>query len=89
MQQFIWKQSLLYYVRLCNQDVNPLLKESLLLANDLDAHGTYSWFTYIKELDLEIENFNNIDKTNKYFKNLISANCVNYFKNIFQEKNVR
>ena len=89
VQQFIWKQSLLYYVRLCNQDVNPLLKESLLLAKDLDAHGTYSWFTYIKEifseLDLEIENFNNIDKT-KYFKYLISAHCVNYFKNIFQEK---
>lgn len=39
--------SILYFIRLNSEEINPLLKESFLLTKNLDDKGIYSWFTYI------------------------------------------
>jgi hypothetical protein len=42
-------QSILYLARLHTNNVNPLLKEALILPKSLDSQGTYSWFTFVKK----------------------------------------
>jgi hypothetical protein len=50
MEHFIMTQSILYLARLHTDNVNPLLKEALLLSKSLDSQGTYSWFTFVKKI---------------------------------------
>lgn len=46
----IFSQSLYYLGRLDSENVNPFLKEAFILSKLLDSHGTYSWFTYAKNI---------------------------------------
>jgi hypothetical protein len=50
MEHFIMTQSILYLARLHTDNVNPLLKEALILSKSLDSQGTYSWFTFVKNI---------------------------------------
>ena len=43
-------QSIFYLARLHTDNVNPLLKEALILSKSLDSQGTYSWFTFVKNI---------------------------------------
>jgi hypothetical protein len=36
--------------RLHTDNVNPLLKEALILSKSFDSQGTYSWFTFVKNI---------------------------------------
>jgi hypothetical protein len=57
-----------------------LLKEALILSKSLDSQGTYSWFTFVKNITSDQNIF---DKT---------SNCKNLKKNILilnvAEKNI-
>jgi hypothetical protein len=55
----------LYLARLHTDTVNSLLKEALVLSNSLDSQGTYSWFTFVKNITSDQNIF---DKT---------SNCKN------------
>ena len=57
MGHFIMTQSILYLARLHTDKVNPLLKESLILSKSLDSQGTYSWFTFVKNITSETKTF--------------------------------
>jgi hypothetical protein len=41
---------LLYFARLYTTKLNPLLKESFLLCQNLDSQGIYTWFSYAKSI---------------------------------------
>ena len=43
-------QSILYLIRLYSDEINPLLKESFILSQNLDSAGIYSWFSYVKHI---------------------------------------
>jgi hypothetical protein len=45
MEHFIMTQSILYLARLHTDNVNPLLKEALILSKSL-----HSWFTFVKKI---------------------------------------
>jgi hypothetical protein len=47
-------QSILYLARVHTDNVNPLLKEALILSKSLDSQGTYSWFTFVFFQDFEV-----------------------------------
>ena len=49
VENFIKSQTLLYFARLYTTKLNPLLKESFLLCQNLDSQGIYTWFSYAKE----------------------------------------
>ena len=51
--------------RLHTDNVNPLLKEALILSKSFDSQGTYSWFTFVKNITSDQNIF---DKT---------SNCKN------------
>ena len=55
----------LYLARLHTDTVNSLLKEALVLSKSLDSQGTYSWFTFVKNITSDQNIF---DKT---------SNCKN------------
>ena len=65
MEHFIMTQSIVYLSRIHTDNVNPLLKEALILSKSLDSQGTYSWFTFVKNITLDQNIF---DKT---------SNCKN------------
>ena len=71
MEHFIMTQSILYLARLHPDNVNPLLKEALVLSKSLDSQGTYSWFTFVKNITSDQNIF---DKTSncKYLKEVKS-----------------
>ena len=50
MEHFIMTQSIVYLSRLHTDNVNPLLNEALILSKSLDSQGTYSWFTFVKNI---------------------------------------
>ena len=58
-------QSILYLARLHTDNVNPLSKEALVLSKSVDSQGTYSWFTFVKNITSDQNIF---DKT---------SNCKN------------
>jgi hypothetical protein len=50
VENFIKSQTLLYFARLYTTKLNPLLKESFLLCQNLDSQGIYTWFSYAKSI---------------------------------------
>ena len=54
LESFIKTQTSLYPLRLNNDNINPLLKETFHLSKILDNDGFYSWFTYAKNIVSEI-----------------------------------
>ena len=50
VENFIISQNLLYFARLYTTILNPLLKESFLLCQNLDSQGIYTWFSYAKSI---------------------------------------
>ena len=66
LESSIFCQTILYFIRLYTKDLNPTLKESFLLTQNLDTSGVYTWFTFAKDivgeigLDIDqIKNFSN------------------------------
>ena len=84
-------QSILYLARLHTDNVNPLLKEALILSKSLDSQGTYSWFTFVKNI---ISDQNIFDKTSncknlnevKSLKPFIKRELKNNYKQMCENK---
>lgn len=45
LENYIKVQSLLYFARLHNNNINPLLKESFEVCKVLDSQNVYCWYT--------------------------------------------
>ena len=50
LENYIKVQSLLYFARLHNNNINPLLKESFEVCKVLDSQNVYCWYTYINDM---------------------------------------
>ena len=91
MEHFIMTQSILYLARLHTDNVNPLLKETLILSKSLDSQGTYSWFTFVKNITSDQNIF---DKTSncknlkevKSLKPFIKRELKNKYKQMCENK---
>ena len=66
LSSFIKVQSLLYFLRLDLDKVNPLLKEAFELNKELHNDGVYTWYSYASSLLQDI----NIDMNTFYTLNL-------------------
>ena len=72
-------------------NVNPLLKEALILSKSLDSQGTYSWFTFVKNITSDQNIF---DKTSncknlkevKSLKPFIKRELKNKYKQMCENK---
>lgn len=81
-----------YLGRLHFENLNPLLKDAFELSKTLDSEGVYTWYTYAKNLSLDI----NIDLKNiESCKNIKSLNVLKkiiknetdiYYKKILETK---
>lgn len=84
--------SILYFIRLNSEEINPLLKESFLLTKNLDDKGIYSWFTYIKDvmedlnLDLEKIKEYSLKKITKSTRDKIKSEIKSVYENLFKKK---
>ena len=92
---FIKTQSLLYLARLFTENINPLLRESFLLTQQLDISGTYSWYTYAKniavEADIDLKRVEGITdmKQIKTIKMYIKSKFKTYYENLIAEKFIK
>jgi hypothetical protein len=63
---YIKTQAILYFCRLQTDPINSLLKEACSLCKSVDSDGIYTWHSFIgniiKELDLEITEFENFTR---------------------------
>ena len=86
MEHFIMTQSILYLARLHTDNVNPLLKEALILSKSL-----HSWFTFVKNIT---SHQNIFDKTSncqnlkevKSLKPFIKRELKNKYKQMCENK---
>ena len=91
IENFIVSQSLLYLARLHTENINPLLKEAFLLTKSLDCAGTYSWYTYIKNIHKddnilkEIENCKTLKDLNSV-KIHIKRSVEDKYKSLLENK---
>ena len=92
IEHFIQTQTLLYLSRLSTLNLNPLLKESFLLTKELDSLGTYTWFTYAKNIALDANvdldrllQFTNIKQTNS-IKSYLKSKIKKYFEKRLRNK---
>ena len=92
IENFIKCQALLYLARLNNENINPFLKETYTLSENLDKQDIYSWFSFIKDILSEINiNIKEIVdcKTNKDVKNIkpkIKKALNDFYLQLFQNK---
>ena len=92
IETYIVSQTLIYFSRLNNENLNPLLHEAYELTKLLDVDGIYSWYTYAKnissELDIDIELIHDCKdlKQTHSLKSIIKRNALNYYKNKVCEK---
>ena len=68
LESVIKTQTSLYPLRLSNDNINPLLKDTFHLNKILDNDGFYSWFTYAKNIVSEIDLILNQQKNVKQLK---------------------
>ena len=61
IEHFVLTQSLIYLARLNTEKINPLLKEAFELSKSLNSSGTYSWYTYIKNIVHDDDLFSKIE----------------------------
>ena len=52
IENFIKSQALLYLARLNNENINPFLKETDILSENLDKQDIYSQFSFIKDINI-------------------------------------
>ena len=77
LSSFIKTQVMVYLSRLNTNNINPLVAEALKVNKNVHEENIYSWYTFanniFKELDLNIENYSNIDKS---FEKIFHKNTV-------------
>ena len=85
LESFIKTQVLSYYSRINSQDINPLVKEALILNKKLNDDGVYTWYSFatsiMNELELEKTDF---EFNQKPFKE-IKYKVKNQNKNVIKE----
>ena len=92
MENFNKSQILLYFARLCTTKLNPLLKESFSLCQNLDSQGIYKWFSYAKsiidETGLDILQLQNTTSSNqvKLPKKYAKSTLKFYYENLINNK---
>lgn len=92
VENFIKSQTLLYFTRLYTTKLNPLLKESFLLCQNLDSQGIYTWFSYAKsiidETGLDILQLQNTTSSNqvKLPKKYVKSTLKFYYENLINNK---
>ena len=76
LSSFIKTQTLMYYFRIALNDINPFVKEALIINKNLHSRGKYSWYTFIKniadELDIDISHIQE-DKSFKKIKHSLKT----------------
>ena len=83
IEHFILTQSSIYLARLHTEKINPLLKEALKLTKSLDSLGTYSWYTYVKNILTDEDLLNKIENC----KNLKEVHSIKtQIKRYFEDK---
>ncbi len=88
VEAFIKTQAILYCATLFSNNINPLLKEAFQLTERLDNEGTYSWYTFskniIEETGITIDQLQNLDygKQINNFKHTVKNHTHEYYKNI-------
>jgi hypothetical protein len=91
MEHFIMTQSIFYLARLHTDNVNPLLKEASILSKSLDTQGTYSWFTFVKNITSDqnicdkTSNCKNLNEV-KSLKPFIKREFKNKYKQMCENK---
>ena len=92
VENFIKSQTLLYFARLYTTKLNPLLKESFLLCQNLDSQSIYTWFSYAKsiidETGLDILQLQNTTSSNqvKLPKKYVKSTLKFYYENLINNK---
>ena len=82
----------MYLSRLNNENLNPRLNEAFKLTKSLDSKGTYSWYTFAKNVSQDI----NIDiklieetktlKQTKMLKPQLKKSYINYYQTVIDDK---
>ena len=92
VENSIKSQTMLYFARLYTTKLNPLLKESFLLCQNLDFQGIYTWFSYAKsiidETGLDILQLQNTTSSNqvKLPKKYVKSTLKFYYENLRNNK---
>jgi hypothetical protein len=94
LSSFIKTQVMVYLSRLNTNNINPLVAEALKVNKNVHEENIYSWYTFanniFKELDLNIENYSNIDKSFEKVKYSIKMQLrkvvTEKYRNKFKEK---
>jgi hypothetical protein len=92
LESFKKTQTSLYFLRLNNDNINPLWKEAFHLSKILNKERFYSWFTYAK--NIVFKNGFDIESTGKYqtikevkqYKHIIKDSSNDYNKNLILNK---
>ena len=50
IDSFIKTQVMMYYSRIHSREINPLVKEALLLNKDMHENGIFTWYTFAQEI---------------------------------------
>ena len=63
---------MMYYSRIHSREINPLVKEALLLNKDMHENGICTWYTFAKEIFSEFHQdkseYENYDRSFKLIK---------------------
>ena len=63
---------MMYYSRIHSREINPLVKEALLLNKDMPENGIFTWYTFAKEIfsefHLDKSEYENYDRPFKLIK---------------------
>ena len=82
----------MYLARLFTSNLNPLLHESFQLTKTLDSSGSYSWFTFAKDIlsesNIDIDRLKTCDnlKQLKNIKSYIKPQINSYYNNLLMDK---
>lgn len=92
LELYIKFYSILYFIRLHSEEINPLLKESFLLTKNLNDTGVYSWYTYIKdileELNIDLDTIKeySLGKMTNVKRDKIKSEIKYFYENLFKKK---
>ena len=84
LEAFIKTQVITYYSRINSQDINPLVRESLVLNKKLSDDGLYTWYSFatsiMNDFDLEKTDFEYQNNSFKEVKYKVKNLCKNVIK---------
>lgn len=90
LASFIKRQVLLYFCRLNQNDINPLLKEAYELSKNIHKDGCYTWYSFsnsiFQELGLDIIDYESFGDAFNKIKNNLKSKFNNVISEHYKEK---